>query len=384
MRARGRRVVVAAVTPWFDAMNGPAELALFKSLTSFGCRVKVIVPSLGSKEIKNGLFCAIALGVRRNIPVLTLLSLYRDTLRAILRERCSTLIFEFPMLPLYVICKMLLGSTGICLIRSNPVQWKGLKGWHRFVHFRLSLILGRPFVHKFTAISPFEACMFTRLGGIPRQKITVIPSTLGEQFERYQSPMDQDEFRSRLGYSTLVGRKVVLYHGVLNEQRGIMRLLELFTESFEDDDKIVLLVVGDGPSKSKVEAFIRRAGRGNLLLWGRVSYSTMPEIIACCDVGLAWLPDTPWWRYQCPTKLVELLALGKPVIASDLPGIRWVAGDSPLVVYLTKLDVDTFKKALETATANKDGFMYSEQLRQGIIDRFSGKSIARQLCQFIH
>jgi glycosyltransferase involved in cell wall biosynthesis len=31
------------------------------------------------------------------------------------------------------------------------------------------------------------------------------------------------------------------------------------------------------------------------------------------------LPDHPWWHYQDPLKVHEYLAMGKPILATDLP-----------------------------------------------------------------
>jgi glycosyltransferase involved in cell wall biosynthesis len=376
-----RRVVIATVAPWFDTLSGPSFLNIFRDLSGPGCHVTVVLPSSRNICIKESSFSAIGSRMKRQVPVLTLFCFYWVALSTAVKERCSTLIFDFRMLPVFGACKLLLKCRGVCLISSRPVGVPGLGGWLRFLHFRLSLLLGRTIVDNFTAISPFEAMAFSTLGRIPWKRMLVIPSALGKPFVKFAWPVHRDRSRSDLRCSNLTGKKILLYHGQFHEQRGIMRVLEAFINSFRGNDEVVLLLVGSGPAKKLMQNLIEREAT-NVLLWDSVAYSKLPEIIACCDIGLVWLPDHPWWRYQCPTKLVELLGLGKPVIASDLPGIKWVAGNSPLVVYLRNLDADGFRKAVEEATRIKDDAR-SEQARREMIKRFSTESIALRLRHFV-
>lgn len=378
-----KKVVVATIAPWFETLSGALFLGLFRDLSTLGCHVTAVLPSSRRTKISEGSFSVIGLKVRRYVPVLTLFSLYRLAVETAVREKCSTFIFDFRMLPVFLVCKILLKSKGVCLTTSRPVGVAGFRGWLRFLYFHASLLVGRSIVETFTAVSPFEARTFSRLGRIQWRKMLVVPSPLGQSFVRFAWQVDPDDSRSRLGYNDLLGKNVLLYHGVFHEQRDIMRVLGVFIESFRDNDNMVLLLVGSGPARDSIESLVQREA-SNVLLWDPVAYSKLPEIIACCNIGVVWLPDHPWWRYQCPTKLIELLAMGKPVVASDLPGVRWIAGESPLVVYLRKLDVSSFTKAVKKAATAKDVLSCREQVRQDMIDRFSTKSIASQLWQLIY
>jgi len=299
------------------------------------------------------------LEVRRNFPLLTLVSLHWRFSRFVIEEKPNVLIFDFTMLPLFLLTKILFKSKGILLVLSRPVGEGGFRGRLHFFHFRLSLLIGKPFVNIFTAISPFEAAEFSRLGQIPDDRMIVMTSPLGEEFEGFNLPIDENA-RARkkllllkLGLDMLLEREILLYHGILDDNRGVMDLLELFAESHKEENRTTLLLVGDGPSKDSIKQFIKRNSANNIILWGPIPYSRIPALVAACDIGLVLFPDNPWWRYQCPTKLIEFLAMGTPVIATDLPGIRWVAGGSPLVVYLKTLTVDSFREALEKARTKK-------------------------------
>lgn len=61
------------------------------------------------------------------------------------------------------------------------------------------------------------------------------------------------------------------------------------------------------------------------------------ETVADYSVGLAPLRDEPNYRQSQPTKVLEYLALGIPVVASDLPGTRALV-DGQEAVYLVPPD----------------------------------------------
>jgi glycosyltransferase involved in cell wall biosynthesis len=372
---RLKKVTVISTEFWLVNMHGASILNLFEVLSKLKYKVKILLPSDNDKIIEEDTFSIVGLEVKRFIPLLTILSLHTKDLKFTFTEKPDVLIFDFPMLPIFLFARLLWKCKGIMLILSRPVG----ESFLNWLLFRLSLIIGRLFVDIFTAISPYEAVEFSRLGKIPRNKVIVVPSPLGEEFERFNFSRNINELRSKLGLDMLLGKKILLYHGVLDERRGILQLLELFDKSFKGDDKVVLLLVGDGPAKDSIRSFIQRNKINNIVLLDPVPYSKIPELISACDVGLVLLPDHPWWRYQCPTKLIEFLALGKPVIASDLPGIRWIAGDYPLIVYLRVWDKCEFRKAVSRSLSLINEVSYTidyKELSRNVINRFSSSSIA--------
>lgn len=65
-----------------------------------------------------------------------------------------------------------------------------------------------------------------------------------------------------------------------------------------------------------------RAASANLQFIGRLPNQDALATIRTSGVAIAPLLDTPNYRESAPTKILEYLALGLPVVASDLPGTR--------------------------------------------------------------
>lgn len=70
-----------------------------------------------------------------------------------------------------------------------------------------------------------------------------------------------------------------------------------------------------------------RGATHRILLGGMVPHEQVAQVVAQARIGLIPLPDTPKFRHNIPTKLFEFMALGLPVVLSDLPPSRGFVGD---------------------------------------------------------
>jgi glycosyltransferase involved in cell wall biosynthesis len=73
------------------------------------------------------------------------------------------------------------------------------------------------------------------------------------------------------------------------------------------------------------------------------------ELIRHAGVGISPLHDSPNYRESTPTKILEYLALGLPVVASDLPGTRRLVDGLDAVELVPPEDVDGLARAIERA-----------------------------------
>jgi len=82
-------------------------------------------------------------------------------------------------------------------------------------------------------------------------------------------------------------------------------------------------VYGDGPFRAELEAAIAEHGAGErVTLYGRVPLDDLPAVLAASDIGLVPTRPEPYMAYSLSTKLLEYVAMGVPVIASDLRTVR--------------------------------------------------------------
>ncbi len=117
----------------------------------------------------------------------------------------------------------------------------------------------------------------------------------------------------------LEGRRVVLFVGRLTAHKGVHTLIQALSLL---GPETALLLVGPGEPPSAWRALIKDLGLGERVRFaGKVEPRELPAYYAACDV-LA-LPSLS--RLEAfGLVLVEAMASGRPVVASDLPGVREV------------------------------------------------------------
>lgn len=106
---------------------------------------------------------------------------------------------------------------------------------------------------------------------------------------------------------------VVMYSGALTNLKGIRLLLEAFQQLRER--KFELWITGDGPLRSEVEAVAKHDNR--IQFWGLVTTERLSELYARASVLVnPHLVNEPSARYVFPSKLLDYLATGRPVIST--------------------------------------------------------------------
>ncbi|MBW3606283.1 MAG: glycosyltransferase [Actinobacteria bacterium] len=98
----------------------------------------------------------------------------------------------------------------------------------------------------------------------------------------------------------------------------------------------------------RLEALAARQGV-ELDLPGFLPHDEAMAAVATAVVGLCPLEDQPNYRFSLPTKVLEYLSLGVPVVASDLPGTAAVAAGRPGVQLVPPRSVDAWSAALDRA-----------------------------------
>jgi glycosyltransferase involved in cell wall biosynthesis len=130
-------------------------------------------------------------------------------------------------------------------------------------------------------------------------------------------------------------RVVIGYGGVIGPQDGVDYLVRavshLVAELGVTDVKCV--VVGDGDALHDVRAQAEAAGVANRMSFvGWVPYEELVEWLAACDVCVAPEPSNPYNDSCTSLKVMEYMALGRPIVAFDLPEHRHSAGDAAVYV----------------------------------------------------
>lgn len=124
------------------------------------------------------------------------------------------------------------------------------------------------------------------------------------------------------------GRRV-LFVNRLDRRKGFVVMIDAFRLVAETHPDALLVVAGDGRERSAVRR-LPRAVRDRVVLLGNVPHDLLPPYHAACEVFCA--PATGQESFGIV--LVEAMAAGLPIVATDIPGYREVVrgGEDGLLV----------------------------------------------------
>lgn len=116
------------------------------------------------------------------------------------------------------------------------------------------------------------------------------------------------------------------YSGGIAKIRELDVILESFREICRERGEYKLMFVGDGDDRERLETLSRKLNlQKKVIFTGRVSYDQIPYYISAFNFGLCHLPDVPVYRHSFPLKILEYLACGVPVLASNIEAHREIA-----------------------------------------------------------
>jgi phosphatidylinositol alpha-mannosyltransferase len=216
------------------------------------------------------------------------------------RERFDVLHFHEPLMP----------ALPLTLLRMSSAPH--VATFHAFAKSNLGYYYGRPILKPY----------------LRHLSQTIAVSEPARDFVRHYFPqlaphiiangVDVERFKPGLGpIRHLRDDHVnVLFVGRLEKRKGLRDLLVGFRYLSERVPKVRLIIVGDGPMRHRVESFISSHEMTNVVMAGYVPDQVLPRYHATADIFCA--PANG--RESFGIVLLEAMAAGLPVVATEIPG----------------------------------------------------------------
>lgn len=146
--------------------------------------------------------------------------------------------------------------------------------------------------------------------------------------------------------SSLNDGMTVVFLGTLKPWHGLTLLIEVFARFHALHPEARLLIIGDGPERSALEAQLAERGLCEVAeLTGAVNPDEVPALLARSDVAVAPYPDDGD-TYFSPLKVVEYMAAGLPVVATAVGQIERLV-EHEVTGILCRANSGDFVRALE-------------------------------------
>jgi glycosyltransferase involved in cell wall biosynthesis len=140
----------------------------------------------------------------------------------------------------------------------------------------------------------------------------------------------------------------VVYLGDVTYERGADVAVEACTSL-----QIPLRLIGRVTSETRSRLDDKSGLGDRLTIEGLVPNREAIAALTEASVGLAPLRDLPNYRSSQPTKILEYLAMGLPVVASDLPGTRELVDGLDAVFLVPPGDVEAMARAITRARSTE-------------------------------
>ncbi|NLE37550.1 MAG: glycosyltransferase [Pirellulaceae bacterium] len=179
-------------------------------------------------------------------------------------------------------------------------------------------------------------------GGLPEASLVVIPN--GIDLQRYQNAVPAD----LRDVGIVSERRLVTYIGRLDAQKGLEWLLRGARSWLADAPDCDLALVGQGPQRSALERLAAEEGISD-----RVQFlgfrADVPALLA--RSSLLVLPSR--WEGM-PNVVLEAMAAGLPVVATDVEGVAELLGDDADGQVVPFGDTAAFAAAVTRILSDRD------------------------------
>lgn len=156
----------------------------------------------------------------------------------------------------------------------------------------------------------------------------------------YEAPVGADlaEFRTDIDRTLIkkeyrINSPLVLYIGQLHGAQYIDLFIKAANIILHRIPDVVFMIVGEGFMEKYLRGLACELGiEQRVVFTGSVAHHKIPYFIAAADVCVAPFKDTPVTRCKSPLKIVEYLACGKAIVASNVGETRRMLGGAGILV----------------------------------------------------
>ncbi len=178
---------------------------------------------------------------------------------------------------------------------------------HRVLARMAAFLYGR--AERIVVVTPAFAERLTADWNVPANKIAIVQN--GVETDLFSPAANGKAVRRELG---IEGKFVASYIGTLGMAHGIETLLDCAALLQERAPEVFFLLVGDGAEREHLEAQAHKQRLRNVRFIGPQPRERVPGLICASDVCLVLLRRADVFTTVIPTKMLEFMACGRPVV----------------------------------------------------------------------
>ena len=204
----------------------------------------------------------------------------------------------------------LLGIPSVSTVHTLDVFPEKKSAWGRM---KLRWFLLGRFCDRVIAVSEKTRRHYLQAGGLPQDKVITLYN--GVDRSRFRKMDETQTVKLRKELQLPISSQIIMTVAVLREPKGIQFMIRALPAILEQRPDVHYLIVGDGVHRAVLSDLAADLGIKNHVTFAG-HRTDIPDLLACCDIFVL-----PTLKDALPTVLIEALAAGKPIIASNVGGV---------------------------------------------------------------
>jgi glycosyltransferase involved in cell wall biosynthesis len=217
--------------------------------------------------------------------------------------------------------------------------------------------------NKVIGVSDQLADHIVKWGFAAEENVITIPN--GIDLDRFRPGLDVDAVKEKLD---LGDEKILLFLGRVRREKGVDLAIKAIPHLLKEVGPVKLIIVGEGDFDDKVTPLAESLDVGDrVIAVGKIEEDLVPVYHNMADVFL--MPSTRW--EALPLSLLEAIASGSVVVASDVGGIPSVIQDGRNGLLIQKGNLESLVEGCIRALSSSSSSI-SRNARQTAKERFDG------------
>jgi len=188
----------------------------------------------------------------------------------------------------------------------------------------------------------------TRSLGIEEKRI--FDAHVGANLKEFNPKISGVEIRKK--YKIPSSKQIVIYLGQLHGAQYAELFISAAKKIIEEKANAVFMVVGWGTEAHRLTSLAEQLEISDKIIFtGYVTHDEVPKYLAAADIAVACFEDNEITRCKSPLKIVEYLAAGKAIVASDTGEMKKMLGNAGIIVKAG--DSDSLAKSIQILLCNK-------------------------------
>lgn len=222
-------------------------------------------------------------------------------------------------------------------------------------------------------VTPAFKDYLTRHWDIPQSKISVVEN--GVETDLF-APREQTALRASLAVEE---KFVVSYVGTMGMAHGLETLVNAAAVLQSARPDVVFLLVGEGADKERIKALVEQRGLHNVRFVDQQPREVIPDFIAASDACLVLLKKTDLFKTVIPTKMLEFMSCGRPVILGVEGQARQILQEANGGIAIEPENVEGLVNAVTALADDPQGrAQMGSKARKYIVERYSREKTAKE------